>query len=243
MTPFTLFAAGLLSLSTTSTGEVKPPAEVPRSLTETLEAEELRESTQDMDDDDDFSRRNEKRTYVRVTGGITTTEDSDGPDEDVEFDEGYLLSLGLGHRLGARETGLGFALELDGFWSDQDADDEGVLQAVTDVTAAGVLANGVVDYRLADQFTLYGAAGIGAAWLDIGTASDGINEFDDEDGPFLAWQLKAGVAWNFGENTALHLGYRFLNIDDAEIDDGIGDADFDLQTQQHVLELGLLFGI
>jgi opacity protein-like surface antigen len=51
------------------------------------------------------------------------------------------------------------------------------------------------------------------------------------------------VAWHLSENTTFSVGYRFLNIDDAEIDDDLGDASFDLETQQHVLEVGLTFGI
>jgi opacity protein-like surface antigen len=129
-----------------------------------------------------------------LTGGLVTTADSDGPGEDIEFDEGYLISIGLGHRFGASQTGLGFALELDGIWTDSDVSDDGVLQDFQDVSVAGALIDGVVDFRFADQLSVYGAAGISAAWLDIGTNSDSVNGFDDEDGPFLAWQVKAGVA-------------------------------------------------
>ncbi len=181
--------------------------------------------------------------YLRVFGGLVTMESSSGPDEDIDFDEGYLLSLGLGHRIGARETGLGFALELEGLWTDQDAEDEGPIQAVRDVTVGGLMLNGIADYRAWDRVSLYGGAGIGAAWLDVGTTSDAVNDFDDEDGPFLAWQAKAGVAWHLSSNLALSLGYRFLNTDDAEIDDGIGNASFDLETQQHVVEVGLILGL
>lgn len=214
--------------------ETEPSWLAPRPL---FSAQEMQEH------DDDHGSDTVSRAYFRITGGLVTTEDSSGPDEDIEFDEGYLISVGLGHRLGANTTGLGFALELDGIWTDQDASDSGTLQAVSDVSVLGALINGVVDFRLADQFTIYGAGGVGAAWMNVGTNSDSINDFeDDDDGPFLAWQLKAGIAWNFGASTALHLGYRFLNVDDAEIDDGIGDASFDLETQQHVLEVGLIFG-
>ena len=87
------------------------------------------------------------------------------------------------------------------------------------------------------------ATGIGAAMLDVGTESDALNDFDDEDGPFLTWQLRAGVQWQLSERVALNAGYRFLNIDDAEIDDDIGDADFDLETQQHVIDVGLSLGL
>jgi len=179
--------------------------------------------------------------YIRATGGITTTSKSDGPGEEIDFDEGYLLSLGLGHRFGASANGLGFAVELDGVWTDQDADtDDG--SVIREVTVAGALLNGLLDYRFADRLSLYAGAGVGLAWLDVGTISDDLNDFEDEDGPFLAWQGRAGLAWSFTERLSLHLGYRFLNIDDAEIDESNGETSFDLETQQHVLEAGLLFG-
>jgi opacity protein-like surface antigen len=186
---------------------------------------------------DDGSSRD---TYLRATGGLTTTEDSDGPNRDIDFEDGYLVSLGLGQRFGESDTGLGFALELDAVWTDQDTDTN---PAIRDVTVIAGLINGLLDFRINDQFTLYGGAGIGPAWMDVGTESDAFNDFDDEDGPFLAWQAKAGVGWNLSSSTILHLGYRFLNIDDNEIDDDIGNAEFDLETQQHVLEAGLMFGI
>lgn len=229
-----LVTSSLLIPVTAPASEADPVWATPRPL---FTPQEMQDTG--ANHDSDTGRTN----YLRISGGLVTTEDSSGPDEDIEFDEGYLISVGFGHRFGANTTGLGFALELDGIWTDQDASDSGALQAVSDVSVLGALVNGVVDFRLADQFTIYGAGGIGAAWMNVGTNSDSINDFDDDDdGPFLAWQLKAGVAWSFSESTALHLGYRFLNIDDAEIDDGIGDSSFDLETQQHVLEVGLIFG-
>lgn len=181
--------------------------------------------------------------YLRASGGFVTTSDSSGPGEEIDFDEGYLLSLGIGRRLGASDGGVGFALELDGLWTDQDVSDSGGLQAVTDLSVAGVLLDGIVDYRISERLSIYAGAGLGVAWLDVGTSSDSLSDFQDEDGPFLAWQGRAGFAWHFSESIALHVGYRFLNIDDAEVDDGVGDSSFELETQQHVLEAGLIFGL
>lgn len=182
-------------------------------------------------------------TYLRINGGLVTSEASDGPDEEIDFDEGFLVAVAIGQRMSSGDQPLNFDLELEGLWTDQDADSDGPIEAVRDVSVLGAMLNGTVDFRLADRFSIYGGAGIGAAWLDVGTASDGLNSFDDEDGPFLAWQAKAGIMWRFSTNTAFLVGYRFLNIDDAEIDDSLGSASFDLETQQHVLELGLRFGI
>lgn len=191
-----------------------------------------------QDDGDHFGG-----TFLRINGGLVTSENSDGPDEEIDFDEGFLVAVAIGQRMSSGDQPLNFDLEIEGLWTDQDANTDGPIEAVRDISVLGALLNGTVDFRLADRFSIYGGAGIGAAWLDIGTESDGLNSFDDEDGPFLAWQAKAGIMWRVSTNTAVLLGYRFLNIDDAEIDDDLGGASFDLETQQHVLELGLRFGI
>jgi opacity protein-like surface antigen len=181
--------------------------------------------------------------YLRVGGGLITSSDSDGPGEEIDFDEGYLVEVALGHRFAGQPNNMAFDLELEGVWTDQDTDDEdAAIQSVRDVTVLGAMVNGIIDYRLAQRFSIYGGGGIGAAFMDVGTESDALNDFDDEDGPFLSWQAKAGVKLLTGGGGAWHLGYRFLNIDDVEIDDDVGGASFDLETEQHGLELGYTFG-
>lgn len=178
--------------------------------------------------------------YLRVNGGLVTTEESSQGSEEIDFDEGFLLALAVGQRVTSGEHAVNFNMEIEGLFTDQDADDDGVLQAVNDVTVMAAFLNGMLTVDLAERFAFYGGAGIGPGWLDIGTESG----FDDEDGPFLAWQARAGFAWRFAESTALELGYRFVNIDDAEVDDGgVGNTSFDLETQQHGLEVGLCFGL
>lgn len=180
--------------------------------------------------------------YLQIGGGLTTTIESDGPDEDLDFDEGFAIPVALGTRFGADDgNAAAFDVELEAIYTDQDADNQGVLEAVTDVTAIAGLVNGVGDFSVSEAISLYAGAGIGLAGLDIGTTSDSVNDFDEEDGPFLAWQLKGGLRFWATDNVSWSVGYRFLNIDDAEIDDDLGGADFDLETRQHVVELGLRF--
>ncbi len=239
MTVLPLIAATLFAPIATTESANSPTCPTAQTLLTTDYAVEPLLPTTRLED---VGEHDSSGFYLRATGGFVTTSNSDGPGEEIDFDEGYLLSLGLGQRFGAQENGLGFALELDGIWTDSDVSDTGTLQAISDVSVAGALINGIVDFRLGDRLSIYGGAGIGMAWLDIGTTSDSVNDFDDEDGPFLAWQLRAGLAWSFTESLSIHAGYRFLNIDDAQIDDGIGDSSFDLETEQHSLEVGLLFG-
>lgn len=180
-------------------------------------------------------------TYLRLSGGFVTTTSSSGPGEEIDFDEGWEASVGLGTRLGANDSGLGFALELDGVWTDSDTD-SGNNPPVTDVTMGALLLDGILDFRVAERVALYAGVGVGAAWLDVGTEDDGLSDFNDEDGPFLAWTAKAGLHWHLGARTALQVGYRFMNVDDNELDDGLGGTSFDLETQQHTIEVGLIFG-
>ena len=181
-------------------------------------------------------------TYLRINAGLVTTTDSDGPDEDIEFDEGWLAAVAFGKRMTSGASNLNFDLELEGLYDDQDVGDHGALNAVDELTVAALMVNGQFDFGITQSISLYAGAGIGAAWLDPGTRSDSFNSFDEEDGPFLAWQAKAGLNWSLTPTMALTTGYRFLNIDDAEVVVDLGGASFDLQTRQHVLEVGLRFG-
>jgi opacity protein-like surface antigen len=194
------------------------------------------------DEADNHDSLGENGLYLQFNGGLTTTTDSDGPGEEINFDEGFALSGAIGSRFGANDgNATAFDLEFEVIYTDQDADDEGLLESVTDVTVFGGLVNGIFDFALGQSASLYAGGGIGASMLEVGTESDALNDFEEEDGPFLTWQLKGGVRYWASQHVALNLGYRFLNVDDAEIDDDLGSAEFDLQTEQHIVELGVRF--
>lgn len=180
--------------------------------------------------------------YLRLSGGLVTTKSSDGPDESIDFNEGYLLAVGFGQRMSSGDQALNFDLELEAVWDKQEAGDQGPIEAVSDLAVLGGFLNGMLDFRLADRLSIYAGGGIGAAWVDVETNSNSINDFNSDNGPNFAWQAKAGLEWRTSQSVALFVGYRFLNIDDTQIEDGIGSSSFDLQTEQHTLEVGLRFG-
>jgi opacity protein-like surface antigen len=184
-------------------------------------------------------RRDAGEGYWRVGAGLVRAEDSSGPDEDIEFDQGPLLSLAIGQRMLSRRHWLNFDLELEGFWNRQDTDDGSPIQALRDVSVGGAFANGMLDARLGGRLSLYAGAGAGAAWLDVDTVQDALFDFDDEEGPFFAWQAKAGLAWELSERASLSLGYRYVQVEDLSVDDSLSGADFELETAQQALELGL----
>jgi opacity protein-like surface antigen len=182
--------------------------------------------------------------YWTIGADVTTTRPSDGPDEEIDFDEGWAAHVAVGYRFfGATDDAMAWDVELEGFYTDQESDDDAPGRPIQDINSTGLLVKGLANFQVARSAELFAGVGLGMSWLDIGTGGDSFNDFDDDDGPFLTWTVHAGVRFDVSEAVDLELGYRFLNIDDAEIDDeGIGDADFDLQTRQHLLGLSLRFG-
>jgi opacity protein-like surface antigen len=180
--------------------------------------------------------------FLELAGGLVTTTDSNGPGEEIDFDEGYGVFVGVGKRIAGVPNQTGFDLMLEGFFTDQDVSDSGTLQAFSDVTVGGGLVSGIADFAVTDRLSVFGGAGIGVSWVDVGTQSDSISDFDDDDGALLTWQARAGARLRFSPTTSGFIGYRFLNIDDNQIDDGLGGSSFALQTEQHVAEVGLRFG-
>ena len=130
-----------------------------------------------------------------------------------------------------------------GVVTDLDANTHGPVKAVKDVAMGAILFDGIVNYTFdfEPRLSLYGGFGIGAATLDVDTHDSAGHDFDVEDGPFFAWQGRTGAAWRFAPHTTAHAGIRLLGIQDVEIDDDIGNSDFDLETRQAALEAGLIF--
>ena len=189
------------------------------------------------------SAGHDSRHYINIGAGLTTVSDSDGPGKEIDFDEGYAVPIALGWHLTRPQDGSPhWDLELEGIYTDYDAEESGVLDPVRDVTTAALLLNGGIEAPISENWSFYGAAGIGLGWLDLGTNDDQAFDFEDEDGPFLAWQAKAGVRVHASHHVSWNVGYRFFNLDNVEIDENAPeDLRFELETEQHVLEFGVRF--
>ena len=53
----------------------------------------------DDDYDDDYGGLGDNGFYVQFGGGLTTTTESDGPGEEIDFDEGFAIPVASGFRL------------------------------------------------------------------------------------------------------------------------------------------------
>ena len=239
---FVHFAADLAALGGIDVANVPPqPAPVVASESKStpkllLTAAEAPSLTQDV------NQGGYDGWQFELGAGLTSTASEDGPDEEIDFDEGIGFMLGLLHRSGSDDGDKwAFDFGVETVWTDQDADNESA-SPVRDVTVLALMLSGAVDFALSETWSIYGGAGVGGAWTDVGTENDAVSNFEEEDGPFLAWQAKAGVRWWASEDISWNLGYRFLNVDDAEIDDSsVEDLDFALGQEQHIAEIGVRF--
>ena len=177
-------------------------------------------------------------SYWRIGAGLTSTNDSQGLSDDLSFDEGVAVSIGWGRRSAPFGEAC-WALELEAFYSDQDVDATGLTTATSDVSVLALFGNAIYNFPLGQSFEGYVGGGIGLAGVTVGDFSDDLSDFDEDDGPYFSWQGKAGIHLLSGQSSELGIGYRFLNVDDTEIDDG--SSSFDLETTQHVLELSYGF--
>ena len=106
-----------------------------------------------------------------------------------------------------------------------------------------LLANFYYDFHNSSAFTPYVGAGLGLAFNYLGVdvhAMDGRSASADERQTRFAWQVGAGVAYNFNENMAIDAGYRYLDLGYTEVKQG--GQNIGIRPYNHEVMLGLRFG-
>lgn len=123
-----------------------------------------------------------------------------------------------------------------------------------------LMANAYVDLGTVAGFTPYVGGGLGAVNVDYGDISatgcvsfPGSLEcedvgFDGADSWRFAYNLQAGVAYNFNRSLALDVGYRYLNVDggtmtSGPIAPGIDFAAEDDGYDRHTITAGLRYSL
>ncbi len=184
---------------------------------------------------------------MSVFGGASWLDavDFDGDDADVrfDFDTGFLVGGTIGYTFvdwARTELEIGYAqydldsVRIDGSnVGDFGGADLGVLTFMGNMwfgfNMLPVLGNPVNDAGAGLGFSPYFGGGLGIGIVDGAADGDDFDWGDSETG--LAWQVGAGVRWNFASNIGLDLGYRFRNVSNVSSGvDGFGDADLSSQN-------------
>lgn len=155
--------------------------------------------------------------------------------EVVEFQPGYTFGAFLGY-----DFGNNFRLESEMSYRENDIRTGGgeTPQAAT----SAMMFNGYYDLSLKKPFSLYFGGGLGVANAQLETIS--LGQAIDADETLFAYQLEAGIGWNYNPNATFSLGYRFFDAADPEFVLPAGQrVQMDLETHEFVLKMRYLFNL
>ncbi|QDH72190.1 OmpA family protein [Brevundimonas sp. M20] len=135
----------------------------------------------------------------------------------------------LGYRLNAN-----WRIEAEaGYRESDELEFDGLTVSDVDASATSLMANVLYDFGNRDAaFRPFVGAGVGAAKVEI----------EDVDDTAFGWQLLAGAAWRMTERASLDLTYRYLNVADLEMSDGVDSFSGDFEDHSVTLGLRYSFG-
>jgi opacity protein-like surface antigen len=200
-----------------------------------------------------FANAANAQFYVGLHGGANFAADSKmedpvfsgfGVDAEARFDPGFAVGAFAGYRFDLQQ-GVSFDLEAEATYRQNGLDELGLSvggsSASTDfndgdVSSLGGFINGWINWRLGESNVVpYFGGGIGAVHISIDDAETDILAFEDEDDLVFGGQVGAGVAYEFTENVAVSLDYRFMMTQDPEFDTTEGEY------QNHSVMIGLKY--
>lgn len=200
--------------------------------------------------------------YTRVdaglsfAGGVDFDASSTGGGQPLSYSQDNDFDVGwqVGAAVGVANFPLpNWRVELEGVYANSETDDsednfddvfdtgdddEDVDTASADVTIYGGLLNLVYDFDFGSAWKPYLGGGVGYGKVDVDYADI---EVDDE---VFIWQAKAGVSYALGPDSAVELGYRYLNAESADFDSDDFDLDVtgEVDTDIHAVTVGYRFG-
>lgn len=190
-----------------------------------------------------------KRWYVGAGGGASFYDDANFTGTSLagtvsaDLDTGYIGNVSVGAYLDDIRV---FRLEVEGLYTSTDVN--GVSGAAAQ-SAAGTVSNtaamfnALYDVRTGTDWTPYFGVGIGYSLVDVDsftTPAGNPTLLDDNDGVF-AWQIKAGVAYQFSPSWSVNVNYRFFNAENPSFIDVNGGSVNGDPIRSHNAEVGFRF--
>jgi len=154
-----------------------------------------------------------KRWYVGAGAGAAFYNDWELTGTvDADLDTGYMANVTVGAYLDDVRV---FRLEAEGLYTSTEVNGVGGGEASGTLSNTGAMFNALYDVRTGTNWTPYFGVGIGYSLVDLDSFSVGVGSptlIDDNDGVF-AWQIKAGVAYQFSPSWSVNVAYRYFNAE------------------------------
>ena len=107
---------------------------------------------------------------------------------------------------------------------------------------SAMMFNGYYDLPLTKPFNLYFGGGLGVATAQLETIS--LGQVIDANESVFAYQLEAGINWNYNPKATFSLGYRFFDAADPEFVLPAGQrVQMELETYELILKMRYLFNL
>ncbi len=190
--------------------------------------------------------RSESPWYIGFDlGALSVTDIDQNPTGTVGYDTGVSMALALGRHL-IRSDSLDFSGELEGLYAFTKLDDGDLVNIPSAISRDyGNLAwfvNGVLDWKLSEDFGWYGGAGVGYA-SGIRLQSFDSGNLAQADTQAIAFQFKLGAIFHMGGRYDFLLGYRYFQTEDVQIDNLVTLTSFDVTNQANIFEAGVRWGL
>ena len=107
---------------------------------------------------------------------------------------------------------------------------------------SSMMLNGYYELPLMQPLNLYFGGGIGVATAQLETIS--LGQMIDANETLFAYQLEAGIGWNYNPKVNFSMGYRFFDAADPEFVLPAGQrVRMDLENHEVILKMRYLFNL
>ena len=148
--------------------------------------------------------------YVGAHGGVNWTLDGEfGGFSDLTYETGFAAGATIGYK-----WSMNLRTELEATYRENDFDEFVGTPVTGDVSSWAFMANVFYDFDMGSPVVPYLGGGIGAAVVTFDSAVK-------EDDTVVAFQLGAGIGYEFTPNLVGSLDFRFFGTDDPEVTSGV----------------------
>ncbi len=155
--------------------------------------------------------------------------------ETMEFDAGYTFGGFVGY-----DFGNDFRLETEISYRENEISTSGGKDPQAGTSS--IMLNGYYELPLVQPLILYFGGGIGVATAQLETIS--LGQMIDANETLFAYQLEAGIGWNYNPKVNFSMGYRFFDAADPEFVLPAGQrVRMDLENHELILKMRYLFNL
>jgi len=109
-----------------------------------------------------------------------------------------------------------------------------------DIKTTAIFLNGYYDFTNESPFTPYVGAGLGYAKTDVTFKPSGVGIIDDNDSG-LAYQVMAGLTYEFGERWDVFGQYTYRSVEDGKYNVDLFPAQLEVENKSNLIEVGVRY--